>query len=183
VDEGPPYIRIDTALTIDIDESGTGSFSDTYERTVYESRSVNKNAIRTSTDNSVIWTGTSDRYDEASGVRYDIAFTTETTVIDEQTRRQDGVIDSHHHGIDIGTRHISYTLTGKIISDSPWCEAIAGAITIDYQDGTTASTVTITKGIDDLSWRLIGDYSRGESRESREILADSIPTFYCDFGP
>ena len=73
----------------------------------------------------------------------------------------------------------TYTLTGKVIEESPMCEPIAGTLIFNnrYKDTKT----TISKGIDDKYWTVSLRVETSAVEIDEKYLVKTLETtFYCD---
>jgi len=162
--------------TIDLDASGTGTYS-TYTRTEFnpsDHTSVTESGTRTNTGSSIIWTGTYNRYQRESVVSTDIDFGLETRNIDAQTRFQTGEFKWSYTNSSSSGISINYTLTGKPVEDSSMCEAVSGTITY------FGSRYKVSKNVDDPLWRATVFDGAGQITE--EYFVDPLkPQFFCEF--
>ena len=92
-----PFVRVpfipgeSQAVMIDIDEQGTGSFTDVSRSEDFDNVHVgNRVATRTDSDSSITWTGTDEFSDSSAGLSMTIDFTTETQLLETQQRSQTG---------------------------------------------------------------------------------------------
>ena len=166
-----------TILTriIELDESGTGTYfedSESYEppNSTFEERA----ASRTNTGDSIVWSGTYSYFFQGSGWRENAEFTTETKVIDAQTRSQTGEIEFLCRGGCTGlTGRMSYSLIGRIIPDSVNCEAIAGTVTVENLRVDQTITDNFTKELGDRYWmNSNGEFARALENSFRCDHAD-----------
>lgn len=117
-------------VTIDLDDNGTGTFSDKYVRTEPSNRhTINQVATRTHTDNTVQWAGEFYQYAYSAHVGTDLKFYISTKALDEWTRQQEGWIDDDDIGYRRPSTEVSYSLIGKVVEDSSNCQPVAGSIT------------------------------------------------------
>ncbi|ASJ70380.1 hypothetical protein [Granulosicoccus antarcticus] len=175
------YVGITQAIRIDIDASGTGSYSDTYERQELANVHVeNQVATRTNTGNSIKWSGTDEWSDDSAGLTTNTTFTIESSLLDTGYRQQTAVIESQSRGYGgyDGTMNLSYTLDGAVIDSSSKCEAISG--TLNYSHTASSGTTTIAKAAEDQFWKVT-------NTENGLILDEYLvrtlgADLYCDFG-
>lgn len=182
-----PFVRVPftpgeyQTVSIDIDEQGTGSYSDMSGNEDFQNVHVENNvATRTNTDNSIIWKGTDEFSDSSAGLVTNTDFTTETQLLDTQERRQTGVIDRTRSGYGAdGSVRISYTITGSVIDESSTCEVTAGTITYDRGIDSVGIS-TISKNTEDQFWTV---KVTGNGATADQYLIQNLGTdFYCDFG-
>ena len=189
-DADPHSDRITQTVNIDLDGSGSGTFSDNYLRVEpSNNHSIDKVATRTNSEGAIRWAGTYNRYDSSAAVGEAIEFTTETPVMDGQMRRQEGVIDRLSTGSASESNtpiNISYTLTGTVIDNSSDCEPNAGSMTITSDTqylpaSAERTTTTISKRVDDSYWVVSVATLSGDMLE-QYLVPSAGTTFYCDFG-
>jgi hypothetical protein len=173
-------------VTIDIDKFGTGSFSDTYDYEEPSDRTTKKQiATRTVTDNSIKWMGTYDRYNSSAAVGEKVEFTIETSVIDEKTRKQNGVVAFDGTGSsDSIIQRLTYNLTGTMIQDSSSCKPTAGTIDNEFKyfySSENPTTTTITKEIDDAYWSVTVTTDDGRVLVEEYLVKSLEANFYCDY--
>lgn len=169
-----------SSVMIDIDEQGTGRYSDLFRSEDFDNVHVeNRVATRTNTDKVITWTGRDEFSDSSAGLSTNTDFTTETQLLDTQERRQTGVIDRTRSGYgQDGTIRLSYSLTGSVIDSSSRCEPTAG--TISYDRGIdSVGIATISKSLEDQFWTVSVE---GNGTTPEQYLIQNPGTdFYCDF--
>lgn len=168
------------SVMIEIDEQGTGSYSDLSTNEDFDTVHVeNRVATRTNTDNVITWMGTDEFSDSSAGIATNTDFTTETQLLETQQRRQTGVIERMRSGYGAdGTVRITYTLTGSVIDSSSMCEATAGTLTYDRGIDSVGIT-TISKSLEDQFWKV---EVTGSGATPEHYLIQNLGTnFYCDF--
>jgi len=193
IDESGPFVAKPFTLgfannvNIDIDESGTGSFSDKYSTNEPSNNRVNfKIATRTNADGFITWAGTYAQNDSSAAVGEDIEFTLKSSVNSTQERTQEGVFERHDRNSSYRHKHeVTYSLTGKIIENTTMCEPFAGTIVnqeLSKFGGDGLIRTTITKEVDELYWKVVAVSDMGQILE--EYLLRTLGTdFYCDFNP
>ncbi len=148
-----------TTFTINIDEFGTGSFTNEYFRLEpYTNRHTeDENATRTNTGHSILWEGRDYWFDSSAFRGEDGNFKVETTVVDEQMHRQIGEIDFESIGGGGTSVKFSYSLLGEQISDTE-CKPVAGTIAHDgampIADRWIPTETTISKELSDAYWQV-----------------------------
>ena len=165
-----------TRETIDIDESGTGSFAGFYQEdhTPADTTTLDHSATRTNTGNSIIWSGSA--FIDLSGQIHTTTnnFTLETRKIDDLIFQQDAEFDFRSSSIP--QVNMTYSLTGGS-SDRPMnCQTTAG--TLSFNDGST--TLRFAKSTEDPFWTLT---ELTDSPNNHLIPGDGAisldPHFYC----
>ena len=175
-------------VDINLDSSGTGSYFRYNQVLDQNDNTVTmEEANRTEIDGDVTWTGMHARSNNSSAVSRDYIFTTESSRVDESTRRQDGVIDYTPRNVSTSGPTpitITYSLTGEVIDGSSDCLPVAGVIRYDgsiFRDPETLRThTTLSKRVADEYWRVTTSTPDGLIAE--EFLLRSLSTtFYCEF--
>jgi hypothetical protein len=180
-------LEVTHSISIDIDESGTGTFSDKH-RTWEPSNihRINQVATRTETDDSITWTGGFYEIDSSAHRGIDLQFWTETRIIDEQTRWQQGTVSrlGIGLGLSVDTIDVSYTLTGTVSDDNSYCVPDFGTMTFTavyvVQPGDYLET-TISKEITDRYWSVVDRTLDGDVVEEYLIPSVSGALFFCDY--
>jgi len=177
-----PEFGLTSIITIDIDESGSGSFSDFQQELVSETEfsTITTNATRDKREDAVSIRGT---YEEiVDGESIDTSeFFIETWIVDEQTRGQVGDDDTLNSNVE---RFIIYGLVGRVIEGTDECEPISGdvieALFDDQATPPIAQRTAINKTEEDEFWSVVTEALDGEILE--EYFVRSLgATFYCGF--
>ncbi len=178
-------------LIIDLDASGTGTFSDNREERSPAGRSTRfvTTANRTNTGGSMQFMGTLTRFHSESGAETEFEITTETQVTDTGMRFQTGTLVDRYNNFGgyLGQRRtITYELTGSITGNSRDCEAVAGRLTLENMPTPSGpltedlDIITASKTIEDEHWTVTVTDLDGRFRN--EFLARRLLTnFYCDY--
>lgn len=174
-------------ITIDIDASGNGSFSDEYmfrEAYDYDVTVETRLGTRTRIENTVGWTGSYYRLNNSAYRGEDVKFTVETTMIDSQTRTQTGTIESKPIGGQDQPIDVSYALTGELIDNSSRCLPMHGSIEFDtpeyLDERMTTTNTTIKKEPEGQYWLVSKETVDGVFLD--EFLVNSVDfTFFCEF--
>lgn len=149
----------DKTLTIDINETGTGTLTldVTSYRIPFSPESRNMDATRTNTGNSIIWTGESGRRDFNSGVVFEDILSLELKRIDADTRSADGTFIDSAFNTGPSTRVQSkFALIGEPLVESPECEPITGEVTQVFSSACCVDKINIvSKGVDDQYWTVV----------------------------
>lgn len=177
---------VSSRITIDIDENGTGTFDDynLYIDQQSDRTTINNNAVRTNTGDSITYVATWDRFHGGAAVGNYWGITSDTTVIDAQMRTQTAELYSGESGTGNGGRlETTYTLTGHRIADSAGCEADYGVLTYEFHKVFTSADdvliTTVSKGIDDEYWNVTTTTQNGSVVD--EYLVQNLGKgFYCD---
>ena len=182
-------LEVRQTISIEIDESGTGSFSDTH-RTWEPSNThtTEQIATRTETDDAITWAGSFYELDSSAYRGIDLQFSTTTRIIDEQTRWQQGTVSRAAIGLPINPIDISYTLTGTVSDDNSYCSPDFGTLTFtaEYQIQTSSSEAdfletTVSKEATDQYWLVVDKTVDGDVVEEYLISALSGALFFCDY--
>lgn len=168
------------SVMIEIDEQGTGSYSDLSTNEDFDTVHVeNRVATRTNTDNVITWMGTDEFSDSSAGIATNTDFTTETQLLETQQRRQTSVIERMRSGYGAdGTVRITYTLTGSVIDSSSMCEATAGTLTYD-RGIDSVGIATISKSLEDQFWKV--EVTGSGATPEQYLIQNLGSNFYCDF--
>lgn len=179
--------RTTHVISININQLGTGSFSDRYRFAGAANRDItiiNQEASRTKTENSIVWGGTYERSNSGSGVANDISFSIETKKTDQTTFLQTGHIEREETGVSNGiVQSLSYSLAGSVGSETTLCEPTTGTVTNNtrYIHSNLPHTVaTISKTADDSYWAVSVATPDGEILENYSVRTLSA-NFYCSF--
>ena len=179
---------ITRTLSIDIDESGNGTFADDFsEITPAGIKELERTATRSRGAGSVTWEGSYTLVDQSDGLRETIEFTTETRRPNERTYRQDGTVYRDFSATFSREDEIAYSVSGGDSGQGEGtCDIVAGTITIAELYNVNGSeflplVTTVEKSADEplSNWRVtvVKDDVLLEDYE----VADLEGTFYCDF--
>jgi len=171
--------------TIEFDENGSGSFVvATRDREPFDgSTSIDINAIRSNTGNSITYNLTRNRYNSSAARRDERGIISDTHALGANTRTQTAQLSRWESGTGSDYREkTNYTLTGLIITDTKTCEASYGVLTYEHTrvrvDGDIVLT-TVSKAIDDQYWNVTT--TKPDGSVVNEYLAQRLGNvFYCD---
>ncbi len=182
-------LEVTNTISIDIDESGTGNFSDTqrtWEPT--NTHTTEQIATRTETDDVITWAGIFYEIDTSAYRGIDLQFSTTTRIIDEQTRWQQGTVSRAAIGLPINPVDVSYTLTGTVSDDNSYCSPDFGTLTFtaEYQVQTPIweadfLETTVSKEATDQYWLVVDRTVDGDVVEEYLIPSLSGAFFFCDY--
>lgn len=121
-------------ITIDIDESGNGTFSDSFQYRGAADRDIaieNQESTRTRTDSSILWVGTNAYSNSGASVGDDIEFSIETSLQSDLNIKQEGTISRQNRGMSSGDyeQELVYSLIGNRLDDSVTCQVVSGTLT------------------------------------------------------
>ncbi len=158
-------------MRADIDANGNGTASASSN---FGSERENRSAVRTVSDNTVLWEGNWSYYDGDYSLSQ--TFNSEVTVDgDTNTLVETGT------GSWVGTYSDSWetsvNLTGKPIEGSDYCTAESGTITQtnrSNRDGGTVSTLTVTKEPGNDLWRVKSSFESNNNSNTAEYFAREL---------
>ncbi len=173
--------------TIDIDESGTGSyFTESVHTVSFDTTTSRQTGTRTTTDNSITWDGTSYWYNSGAAVGNNSEFNYTTTLLEGSQRSIVGSIQINSQGrSDPDDSYIEFSLFGDVIEGTQRCAPVSGTVSREYyrrrnSDGNTI--ITASKATSDRYWRvdsIIRNWN--ESIEEAYFVNDIGTTFQCNF--
>ena len=177
-------------ITIDIDESGTGTYFNEYIHTDISDTgnitTTRKTGTRTVSETSIAWDGISYWYNSGAAVGSNHQFNYTTTLLDGLQRSFVGSIHLNSQGTnDPNDSYIEFSLLGEVIEGTQRCAPVSGTVSREYYrrsnaDGNTI--ITASKAADERYWKVNSSIAdRDQTIEEEYFVNDIGTTFQCNF--
>ena len=181
--------RLTERTEIDIDASGTGSFS-----RFVESRNEGDEDIRRATldatrtvGDGIEWSGTYAWSVSSAGLSETFAFTTRTAAAGERISQRGTIEWQPLFWERQGTTNVEYALLGERIDGTPRCAPVSGRVAFVETDvyvgadpAETPLSTTISREPGEEYWSVDARYADGSRQGSLRASLDL--EFHCDFG-
>ena len=177
-------------ITIDIDESGTGTYFTEHTHTdVFDKgdkTTSRATGTRTVSETSIAWDGNSYWYNSGAAVGSNHKFNYTTTLLDGLQRSFVGSIHLNSQGRnDPDDSYIEFSLFGEVIEGTQRCAPVSGTVSREYYrrrnaDGNTI--ITASKADGDRYWKVNSSTAnRDQTIEEEYFVNDIGTTFQCNF--
>ena len=182
-------LRRTVSTEIDVDASGTGSYSSFVETRNAGDEDVRRTtleATRTVGD-GVRWSGTYAWSVSSAGLSEDIAFATRTEAVGERVSQRGTIAWDPRFWERSGRTDIEFELLGERIDGSALCAPVAGRVTVVEATASPSADpsavpvgTTISRAPADPDWQVETRYADGSLQGVR--LESLDVEFYCEFG-
>lgn len=163
-------------FTIDIDETGTGTyFSENVQTVRFDTTTSRETGTRITSENSIAWNGISYWFNRGAAVGSNREFDFTTTLLDGSQRSIEGSILLNSQGTGNPNDSIfEFSLIGEVIEGTERCVPVSGSISREYYRGGS-TIITASKATSERYWRV-------NSRTGEEYFVNDIgTTFQCTF--
>ena len=179
-----------TVLTeIDVDASGTGSYSSFVETRNAGDEDVRRTTLEASrtAGDEVEWSGTYAWSVSSAGLSEAIAFTVRTSVVGERVSQRGTIAWEPRFWERSSGADIEFELLGERIEGSALCAPVTGRVVVVEGPGPSSSDpsrtlvrTTISREPGDPGWQVESRYADGSLQG---VLRESLDLeFYCEFG-